>query len=47
MKLTETFLIRSIPHVHECIRTARRERAVLFVKGDGIDRKDVLDAVLF
>ena len=47
MKLTETLLIRTIPHVHECIGTTRRERAVLFMESDGIDREDILHTILF
>ena len=47
VKLTETFFVRAVPHVHEGIGSTRGERAVLLVEGDGIDGKDILDAVVF
>ena len=47
MKLTETLFVRAIPHVHEGIGSTRCKRPVLLMEGNGIDRKDILDAVVF
>lgn len=52
MELTQTLLVRAIPDVHEGVRSAGRERAVLLVESNGIDGKDIfdlafLDAVAF
>lgn len=47
MKLAETFLVRSVPHVHEGVRSTGGERSVLFVKRDGIDRENVFHLFFF
>ena len=47
MKLTETFLVRSVPHVHKGVRSSSGEGSVLFVESDGIDRENVLHFLFF
>lgn len=46
MKLTEALLVEAVPDVDEAVGAASRERVVLVVEGDGVDRVDQLYAVL-
>ena len=46
VKLTEALLVEAVPDVDEAVGAASRERVVLVVEGDGVDRVDQLYAVL-
>lgn len=46
VELTQSLLVQSVPDVDETVRASRRERVVVPVEGDGVDRVDLLDPVL-
>lgn len=47
MKLTETFFIRSIPHIDKCVRSTCCKCSVLFMKRNGIHRENCFNLFIF